>query len=202
MDIKLIISAGNSTGPFKIYTDVDSFAVPIITNIPLSVMTAPGGYTATVPDAAKIVRVMSYGTCFKEIDLAITGLTTTTSTSSTTSTSTTSPVPSIDLGSMPICKYNNCNDNAACAVIFEVITSNVPSGAYVNLVTLPPSSFATVSLTDINPSTANVLYSEPSASATPVYFRLELKVGSTVVAYSDESISHQSYWQFRPDCNT
>lgn len=202
MDVKLIISAGNSTGPFKIYTDVDNFAVPVITNIPLSAMTAPGGYTATVPDAAKIVRVMSYGTCFKEVDMNITGLTTTTSTSSTTSTSTTLPVPSIYLASAPICRYNNCNDNSSCAVIYEINTYNVPSGAYVNLVTLPPSSFATVSLTDINPTTANVLYSEPSASATPVYFRLELKVGSTVVAYSDASITHQSYWQYIPNCNT
>lgn len=100
MEVKITITAGTSTGPFKIYGDLDNFATPIITGLTRAQLVA--GYTATVPDGTTIVRVMSYGVCFKEVDLTISGpiitTTTTTSSSSTTTTTTIAPLTSIGIG--------------------------------------------------------------------------------------------------------
>ena len=197
MQILITITAGASTGPFKIYGNLDNFDTPIITGLTRAQLVA--GYIATVPDGTTIVRVMSYGVCFKEVDLTITGpVITTTTTTSSTSTTTTLPAIGIALGG-PICKYNNCNDNASCAVVYDVVTTNPPPGSYVDLVLQFPSSQATVSLTDTSPVTATVLYHEPYGT-TPVYFRLELKLGATVLAYTDTSITHQSYWPYLTNC--
>lgn len=87
MQILITITAGASTGPFKIYGNLNNFATPIVSGLTRAQLTA--GYTLTVPDGTTIVRVMSYGTCFKEIDLTISGPIITTTTSSTTSTTTT-----------------------------------------------------------------------------------------------------------------
>lgn len=198
MQVLITITAGASTGPFKIYGNLNNFATPIISGLTRAQLVA--GYTATVPDGTTIVRVMSYGVCFKEIDITITGPVITTTTTSSTSSTTTLPVPSIALG-QAICRYNNCNDNAGCAVVYDITVNNAPPGSYVDMTILPPSSTATVSLTDVDPITATLLYSEPSGSALPVYFKLELKIGAnTVLASSDTSLTHQSFWPFLPSC--
>jgi hypothetical protein len=197
-----LTTAGSDTGPFNIYSNSNGFSTIIISGVSRASLVA--GYNATVPDGTTEVLVRSTGACQRDLYLDVSGApaTTTSTTSSTTSTSTTEApiVPTIYLG-QPICKYNNCNDNAACAVVYDIIVNNAPPASYVELVTTFPASTANVSLTDTQPSTARILYYEPSGSATPVYFTIQLKLGSTVLAYSDTSLTHQSFWQFLNNCS-
>ena len=109
-------------------------------------------------------------------------------------------VPSISLGS-PICRENNCNDNAACSVRYAINTTNAPAGSYITRTTVAPSSTATVTISDSTPPTGEVLYYEPSGSATPVYFTLELRnSGGTIIATYSTSLTHQSFWPMLPLC--
>jgi hypothetical protein len=62
--------AGADTGPFNLYSDVDSFTIPFETNIPKSSLMA--GYTSyLVPDATTIIRVKSVGACINYSDFPI-----------------------------------------------------------------------------------------------------------------------------------
>jgi len=191
--------AGDDTGPFDIYSNSNGFASPVITGVSRAALLA--GYTADIPDGATEVLVKSTGPCKRDLYLNIAGAPIPPISSTTTTSTTQAPVtPTIQLA-QPLCKYNNCNDNAACAVKYDISVSNAPSGSYVAIVTNPPSSAANVSLTTTDPYTANVLYYEPSGSATPVYFTLQLKLGSSVIASTDVSISHQSFWQYLGNCS-
>ena len=108
--------------------------------------------------------------------------------------------PTISLGSAQ-CRENNCNDNAACTVIYGVNTSNVPAGSYITVLTGTPSSSATVTISDSDPDNGKITYYEPSGSATPVYFTLQLRnSGGTIIATSDTSLTHQSFWSMLPLC--
>lgn len=110
------------------------------------------------------------------------------------------PPPSISLGTA-ICRYNNCNDNAACTVEYGISTSNAPVGAYITLTTDLPSSTATVTIINSSAFAGRLSYFEPSGSATPVYFTLELRTsGGTVIATSSTSLTHQSFWAMLPLC--
>jgi hypothetical protein len=106
----------------------------------------------------------------------------------------------ISLGA-PLCRQNNCNDNAACSVRYGINTDNAPTGSYITVATNTPSSSATVTISDSNPEAGEILYYEPSGSATPVYFTLQLRnSGGTVIATSDTSLTHQSFWPMLPLC--
>ena len=48
--------AGNNTGPFKLYSDVDEFATPFETGV-LKDDSVSGYLTATIPDHTTIVRI-------------------------------------------------------------------------------------------------------------------------------------------------
>ncbi len=111
------------------------------------------------------------------------------------------PVPVIQLAAAPDCRLNNCNDNALCAVEFDINTTNAPIGSYITLVTDTPPSDATVSLISDTPPTGRLLYSEPDGLATPVYFTLELRnsVGA-VIATQSTSVTHQGFWPSLPLC--
>jgi hypothetical protein len=107
---------------------------------------------------------------------------------------------SISLG-FPICRQNNCNDNAACSVRYTINTINAPAGSYITQTTGTPSSTATVTVSDSTPPTGELLYYEPSGSATPVYFTLELRnSGGTIIATYSTSLTHQSFWPMLPLC--
>jgi hypothetical protein len=107
---------------------------------------------------------------------------------------------SISLGA-PICRQNNCNDNAACSVRYAINTTNAPAGSYITRTTGTPSSTATVTVSDSTPPTGELLYFEPSGSATPVYFTLELRnSGGTIIATYSTSLTHQSFWPMLPLC--
>lgn len=119
---------------------------------------------------------------------------TSTSTTSTTTSTTTAPPASIYLGSA-ICRENNCNDNAACVVKYNIEVLNAPVGSYIDVQTDPPSSAASVTILDSNPASGVLRYFEPSGSATPVYFTLQLKnSGGTIIATSSTSLTHQTWW--------
>lgn len=83
-----LTSAGSGTGPFNLYSDVDSFVTAFETGIAKSSLVA--GYTTNlIPDAAQIIRVKSTSvSCTNYIDLVYPGETTTTTTSTTTTTTT------------------------------------------------------------------------------------------------------------------
>jgi hypothetical protein len=82
-----LTTAGASTGPFDLYSDVDGYLVPFETLVPKASLVS--GYTSTlVPNGTTIVRVKSNSVCINFIDITISLVTTTTTTSSSTSTST------------------------------------------------------------------------------------------------------------------
>jgi hypothetical protein len=86
-------------------------------------------------------------------------------------------------------------------VRYGVNTLNAPAGSYITVATGFPSSSATVTITDSTPPTGQILYYEPSGSATPVYFTLQLRnSGGTIIATSDTSLTHQSFWSMLPMC--
>ncbi len=106
----------------------------------------------------------------------------------------------ISLGS-PICRENNCNDNAACSVRYGINTTNAPVGSYITVEMVPPSTTATITISDSTPPTGELLYYEPSGSATPAYFNLQLRnSGGTVIATTSTSLTHQSFWPMLPLC--
>jgi len=86
-----LTTAGSSTGPFSLYSNVDSYSVPFETGVSKSSLLA--GYTSTVvPTGTTIIRVMSTGTCTNYTDIPIVPCTTTTTTTvppTTTTTTTT-----------------------------------------------------------------------------------------------------------------
>jgi hypothetical protein len=95
-----LIAAGTDTGPFNLYSNVDSFTTAFQTNVSKSSL-INGVMITTVPNTAAIIRVKSISVnCTNSIDLPISGVpqistTTTTSTqyvgpSTTTTTSSTS----------------------------------------------------------------------------------------------------------------
>jgi hypothetical protein len=82
-----LTTAGVSTGPFDLYSDVDGYLVPFETLVPKASLVS--GYTSTlIPNGTTIVRVKSNSVCINFIDITISLTTTTTTTSSSTSTST------------------------------------------------------------------------------------------------------------------
>jgi hypothetical protein len=77
-----LTTAGSSTGPFSLYSNVDSYSVPFETGVSRSSLLA--GYTSTlVPNGTTIVRVMSTGACTNYTDLSVVPCPTTTTTTTT-----------------------------------------------------------------------------------------------------------------------
>jgi len=81
--------AGTSTTLFNLFSNIN-YSTPLVTGITKAQLLA--GYSLlAVPDNATIIRVQATGVCDNQVDLAISGLTTTSTTSTSTSTSTTLP---------------------------------------------------------------------------------------------------------------
>jgi hypothetical protein len=82
-----LTTAGSSTGPFSLYSNVDSYSTPFETGVAKSSLLA--GYTSVlVPTSTTTVRVMSTGTCTNYVDISVVPCPTTTTTTSSTTTST------------------------------------------------------------------------------------------------------------------
>jgi hypothetical protein len=89
-----LTEAGIDTGPFNLYSNVDSYTTAFETNISRGILIA--GYTSqVVPPGTSTIRVRSIGICTNYVDLlVITPTTTTTSTTvAPTTTTTTTVVP-------------------------------------------------------------------------------------------------------------
>lgn len=83
-----LTTAGSSTGPFSLYSNVDSYSVPFETGVARASLLA--GYTSTiVPNGTTIIRVMSTGTCTNYTDISVVPCTTTTTTTVPPTTTTT-----------------------------------------------------------------------------------------------------------------
>lgn len=76
--IQLII-AGNDTGPFNLFSDVDSYISAFETNISKDDLSV--GYASSLaPDGTQSIRISSVGTCTNYIDIKVEPLPTTTTT--------------------------------------------------------------------------------------------------------------------------
>lgn len=83
----VLTTAGSSTGPFNLYSDVDGYTTPFELGVAKSSLLA--GYTSSaVPDGTTNIRITTGSPCNSYLDIVV-GTTTTTSTSTSTSTTTT-----------------------------------------------------------------------------------------------------------------
>lgn len=74
-----LTTAGLDTGPFDLYSNLDSYTTPFETSI--NKLTLQGGYSSTVvPDFSTIVRIQSREICINYVDIILQPLTTTTTT--------------------------------------------------------------------------------------------------------------------------
>jgi hypothetical protein len=95
-----LTTAGIDSGPFDLYSNLNSFSEPFEENVSRASLVA--GYSTTVPDNAIIVRITSKEDCISSVDITLrdvecnlegyTGEITTTSTSTTSTTSTTTTI--------------------------------------------------------------------------------------------------------------
>jgi hypothetical protein len=74
--------AGTNTGPFNLYSNLDSFTTPFQTGVSKASLVS-GLMVTTVPDGASTIRVKSTGTCTTSVDLFIAGQPSTTTTTTT-----------------------------------------------------------------------------------------------------------------------
>jgi len=96
MNVVIQLTVANlDTGPFNLYSNVDTFTTPFATGISRSILLA--GYTCTVvPNGTSVIRVKSTGVCQNYIDITINIPATTTTTSTTIiviTTTTTTAIP-------------------------------------------------------------------------------------------------------------
>lgn len=84
-----LTTVGANAGPFNLFSDVDSYAVPFASSVNAATLLAGANYS--IAGSPTQIQVVSQGVCTNSIFLVIdTTTTTTTSTTSTTSTSTSS----------------------------------------------------------------------------------------------------------------
>ena len=80
-----LTTAGNGTGPFNLYSNIDSYITPFETGLSKSVLQA--GYVSTnVPNGTSTVRIKSTGQCLTYDDVPIVGIPTMSPTPSVTPT--------------------------------------------------------------------------------------------------------------------
>ena len=94
MTVTIILTlAGNDTGPFDLYSDVDGYTSAFIVGVSRGVLLT-GLTTGTVPDGTTNILVQSTGACERDLYLTVAGAPTTTTTTSTTTSTTTTIAPS------------------------------------------------------------------------------------------------------------
>jgi hypothetical protein len=167
-----LTTAGSSTGPFSLYSNVDSYSTPFVTGVSRSSLLA--GYTSTVvPNGTTIIRVMSTGTCTNYTDISVVPCTTTTTTTvppTTTTTTTTLFSNTVGFGGAQedACGFaasGSATGNGSTFCTSTTITGSIfaaaPTGTwYVSF----GGQFRTVSVINGNPVAT---FTSPCSSCTP-----------------------------------
>lgn len=115
-----LTTAGTDSGPFNLYTNLDSYATAFATGVAKSALVA--GYTSTaVPNGATIIRVKSTGACTNYIDITLSNVTT------TTTTTRIGIAVSIQIGDQ-FCLAGNCtlNGNLSTVTVYSLTGTAVP----------------------------------------------------------------------------
>ena len=102
-----LTTAGADTGPFSLYSNLDSYTSAFETGVSKSALIA-GYSSALVPDGTSTIRVLSTGTCTNYVDLSVITTTTTTTTTPPPTTTTTTTLASIIY-------YSSASTTEACA---------------------------------------------------------------------------------------
>ena len=181
-----LTTAGSDSGPFNLYSNLDGYVTAFETGVSKSALVA--GYSSSlVPDYATIIRVTSTGSCINHTDITLIEITTTT---------TTTAAPSIGI-STPTCRTTGgCNDNSTCGVDMPVIVYNAPIGYYVEFI-INAYTDATASY-----SSGILIYTESNALGyVNVTLNLYNTYGGTLLAFTTQTINHQSFYQFLPLCS-
>lgn len=77
-----LTTAGNNTGPFNLFSDVDGFTTAFESGVTKAQLLT-GFTTALIPDYTTIVKVVSEGFCENFVNITLEDTTTTTSTTIT-----------------------------------------------------------------------------------------------------------------------
>lgn len=86
-----LTAAGTDTGPFNLYSNLDSFVTPFESGISKGALL--GGYTSfLVPEYTETIRVKSAGLCVNYTDISVVYPTTTTTTTVAPTTTTTTTI--------------------------------------------------------------------------------------------------------------
>lgn len=174
-----LTTAGSDTGPFNLYSDIDSFGIPFEVGV-TKVDLLAGYLSALVPDLTTTIRVCSTSLyCANCIDITVEPLpTTTTTSSSSTSTTSTSTSSSTTTTTTTVTSY-------MFTVVLSPCSSPSPPGSiYSSSPTLGPgiSIFTDAGLT--TPSTCSAAgpgtFCEISIVGDPVVYLIP--DGSNVIS--------------------
>lgn len=121
-----LTSAGDDTGPFNLYSNLDGYTVPFETNVSKEDLLA-GYVTNLVPDGTSHVRVKSNNVlCSNYIDLVVPTTTTTTTTVSPTTTTTTTSEPYTSFNIQNNSTSEIANIAISGGATFEFVGSGLP----------------------------------------------------------------------------
>lgn len=166
----VLTTAGSSTGPFNLYSDLDGYTTPFEVGVPKAVLIA--GYTSTlVPDGTTVIRVATGEPCNTYIDIVIGATTTTTTTAVPTTTTTTTFIASgclsLTLGPLvnePICE-GSLNDT------YRTVTVTLLDGPGGSPILAPTNIDVVVDATNCNgPAPINLTILSGSSSASDIFY--------------------------------
>ena len=167
VEIQLTAAAVDAT-IFDLYSNIDGYAVPFETNVPVASLTVPY-QTSLVPDNTIIIRVVSVSPlCSNFIDILLTTTTTTTS-STTTTTTTTVAVPSVacdastSSGGQGVTEYVLPLDPAGGSIIMDFNAQGVPDKLEILHDNI---RVATSSMTTPNAGPFDTLYGDPTVPSS------------------------------------
>jgi hypothetical protein len=158
MDVLITLTtAGADTGPFNLYSNVDSYTTAFETGVAKSALVA--GYLSTlVPASTNYIRVKSTGRCTNYIDIFVTGsATTTTTTTSGPGTTTTTTTQVVTYYNVVLCGTSTPS----------VIRHNGPNNVTLGVVVQSSNgSCYTVSSVGTGPETVGTLLTQFNDCAT------------------------------------
>ena len=162
-----LTSAGTDSGPFDLYTDLDSYTTPFESGITRNQLLA--GYNSTVvPDGALIVRAKSEGNCINYLDMPLDYQTTTSTTTLliTTTTTTTSLGPTFNglvsvvvlSGESMALSWAVATQGAAAIDYYEIYVDGAPvaqtSNLFYTITDLYPNNSYTIFVRVVDTGTA------------------------------------------------